>query len=149
MTTSSSPTASALGAQLEQFFADAGGRVAARTRARYERVHARLLRFLEEVDVTDLLGSEPQAVLAMERQFGRTGAFQRLHDPEEFVCCLPVFLSPDWLLPDPADARSQVVLTERLTRQIYSIYRYRLRTCSCTFNNVYTAATTARRRFGP
>lgn len=137
---------SALGALLEEFFADEGSRVADRTRVRYGRVHALLLRFLEEVDVTDLLGSEPQTVLAMEREFGRTGAFQRLHDPEELVCCLPTFLSADWLLPDPADARSQLALTERLTRLIYRIHRYDLRTCCCTFDQVYAAAAAARRK---
>ena len=147
MTTSSgSAAAGSLGALLDQFFADECGRVGDRTRVRYGRVHALLLRFLEEIDVTDLLGSEPQTVLAMEREFGRTGAFQRLHDPEELVCCLPVFLSTDWLLPDLADARSQLVLTERLTRLIYRIHRYDLRTCSCTFDQVYAAAAARRAR---
>ncbi|MBK5217524.1 MAG: hypothetical protein JJE02_08065 [Propionibacteriales bacterium] len=86
----------------------------AATKERYQRVVAHLSDFLDEVDVSRDMGTDPAALLESERQFEPKGAFFRLFDATDLVCCLPTFISERWLLGRLTDARTQVSLVGRL-----------------------------------
>lgn len=84
------------------------------TRQRYGRVMVRMRQFLDTVDVTPHLGTDPASLLEIERDFGRHDAFLRVFDATELVCCLPEFVG-DALLPSHGlDARTQVSVIGRL-----------------------------------
>lgn len=86
----------------------------ASTVRRYRRVFEHLQNFLDIVDAAPLLGTDPAELLEVERGFGHRGAFARVFDATDFVCCLPAFIDEPWLMTTPADARAQVSLMGRL-----------------------------------
>lgn len=86
----------------------------ASTVRRYRRVFEHLQDFLDTVDAAPLLGTDPAELLEVERGFGQRGAFARVFDPTDFVCCLLAFIGEPWLMTAPADARAQVSLMGRL-----------------------------------
>ena len=90
------------------------------TRMRYRRIVNRLQYFLDQVDVTPHLGTDPAAMLEVERDFGRRGSFFRVFGATEFVCCLQAFIADPWLPADRVEARTQISLTGRLLRWLDS-----------------------------
>lgn len=98
----------------DRFVADAGRGKTIATQRRYAQVIARLLQFLDQVDVAPHLGTDAAALLEIERDFGRRGAFLRVLDATELVCCLPEFVGAQWLPSESGPARTQISLTGRL-----------------------------------
>ena len=87
------------------------------------------------------------SLLAAEREFG-PGAFFRVIDFDDLICCLPGFVEPDWLLSMPADRRAQISLTWRLAE---FLDRHRLidrQRVSCAYWDVEGAVRRARQRDG-
>lgn len=85
-----------------------------KTRSRYAVVIATLRFFLDQVDVAPHLGTDPAALLEIERDFGRRGAFFRVFGATELVCCLPEFLERPWLPRQRGMARTQISVVGRL-----------------------------------
>lgn len=130
---------------LQTFFRGEGWSKTGHTRARYQRVHANLLRFLDHADMAPWTGTHPAALLDAERQFGG-GAFFRVLDFDDLICCLPGFVALEWLLSAPADRRAQISLTARL---VVFLDRNRLidrRRVGCAYWDVEGAVRRARRR---
>lgn len=84
------------------------------TRAGYAAVIAKLHLFLDRVDVAPHLGTDPAALLEIERDFGRHGAFFRVLSATELVCCLPEFLERPWLPLKRGSMRTHISLIGRL-----------------------------------
>lgn len=103
---------------LRTFLAEASAGRKEATCARYRRVLDHLRRYLETVDAGQVLGTYYGNLLDAEREFHPDGAFARLFTAHDVILCLPGFVDEAWLLPTPADARSQISLTERLLRWI-------------------------------
>ncbi|WP_028279617.1 hypothetical protein [Arthrobacter sp. H5] len=85
------------------------------TAARYARVEAHLLRYLE-YDGAASLDPRVAVLLALERQFEARAAFSRLLGAEELVFALPRFLGQEWLLEDFHDRLAQISLISRLVQ---------------------------------
>lgn len=113
-------------------------------RARCDRIRDHLRQYVDQADVTVILGEEAQTMLGLERAHDPNGALLRLLDPIEFVQCLPEFLSKDWLLPNPVDAGRQITLTERLARTCRRAVGSSMCSCCRHHDVVYVAATVAR-----
>jgi hypothetical protein len=113
-------------------------------RARCDRVHDQLARFLERMDVTEPLGREAMIMLELEREYDPAGAALRLFDPIELVQCLPTFLSADWLLPNRVDAGRQISLTVGLARACRKASGSTFCSCCRHHDVVQVAATVAR-----
>lgn len=101
---------------LERFLTDMSRGAAVATEKRYTRILRHLQFFLDQVDVAPHLGTDPAAILEVERDFGRHGAFLRIFGATELVCCLPEFLDERWLPSRPGYARTQISLIGRLLR---------------------------------
>ncbi|MBG6189137.1 hypothetical protein IWX64_000057 [Arthrobacter sp. CAN_A212] len=114
--------------------------------ARYYRVMVHLYCYLESVDADAVLGTAAGTLLAAEREFHPSGAFLRLFTAHDLVFCLPGFLDNRWLMQDPADARTQVSLTDRLLRWIRHRYPRDLYYCSSGIHECTVAIRQARRR---
>lgn len=132
---------------LQAFFRGEAWSKTAHTRARYERVHRQLLQFLDHADMARWTGTHPAALLAAERQFGQ-GAFFRVFDFDDLICCLPGLVGPDWLLPMPADRRAQISLTWRLAEFLDRNRLIDRQRVSCAYWDVEGAVRQARRRHG-
>lgn len=106
-----------LPAGLAEFLAQMSVGRRPQTSARYDRVISHLARFAAEVDLDVVgrhLGTACASLLGSEREFGPEGSFWRVFGYDELVCCLPAFVQDEWLLGQPAEARTQVSLTGRL-----------------------------------
>lgn len=118
---------------ISSFFAVEGLGKTESTLRRYQQVHAQLLAFLDDVDPRPWLGPGPAALLEAERHAGGRGAFFRIFDMDELVCCLPGFLADEWLLPGRTNARTQVSLVDRLMRRLLAAGRIDLRDLGCAW----------------
>lgn len=114
--------------------------------ARYYRVMGHLYCYLESVDADAVLGTAAGTLLAAEREFHPSGAFLRLFTAHDLVFCLPGFIDDGWLMPDPADARTQVSLTDRLLRWVRHRYPDDMFHCACGIHECTVAIRRARRR---
>ena len=90
---------------------------------RYDKILRRFRYFLDQVDVSSHLGTDPAAILEIERDFGRRGAFLRVFGATELVCCLPEFLDERWIPTRPGEARTQIGL---IGKMLPWLTRYRL-----------------------
>lgn len=100
----------------DRFLADLSDGKTDRTRSRYAVVIATLRFFLDQIDVAPHLGTEAAALLEIERDFGRRGAFFRVFGAAELMCCLPAFLERPWLPREASMARTQVSVIGRFIR---------------------------------
>lgn len=119
------------------------------TSARYIRVLGHLGRFAAEVEldvVARPLGTDCATLLGCEREFGRGGAFWRIFGYDELVCCLPGFIEGEWLLPQRADARTQVSLTARLLPWLRRRGIIDMSLCACAYWDAEYAVKKARAR---
>lgn len=107
----------------DQFLADMSHGKTEATRMRYHQSLRHLRYFLDQVDVSPHLGTDPAAILEIERDFGRRGAFLRVFGATELVCCLPEFLEERWLRTRSGEARTQISL---IGRMLPWLTRYRL-----------------------
>ena len=101
---------------LEDFLSEVGRGKTHETRIRYRRILGRLQYFLDGLDVAPLVGTEVAALLEIERDFGRLGAFFRVVGPDQLARCLPEFVGPDWLPASRLEARMQISLVGCLVR---------------------------------
>ena len=116
------------------------------TRIRYHRIVNRLQYFLDQIDVTPHLGTDPAAMLEVERDFGRRGSFFRVFGATELVCCLPAFIEDPWLPADRVEARTQISLTGRLLRWLDSHRQMDPFTGNCALWEAQAAVKAARSR---
>lgn len=130
---------------VRRFFVDESRRATGpAARVRCERVRDQLLRYLEQVDVTEALGPETMITLELERGFDPAGAALRLFEPLGLVQCLPGFLDREWLLPAPVDAGRQITLTVRLAAACRKAAESPFCPCCRHHDVVHVAATVAR-----
>lgn len=131
---------------LRSFLQDVGAGRSPSVGARYYRVMVHLSCYLESVDADAVLGTAAGTLLAAEREFHPYGAFRRLFTAHDLVFCLPDFLNDRWLMRDPADARTQISLTDRLLRWVRHRYPDDMFYCACEIRECTVAISQARRR---
>jgi hypothetical protein len=98
---------------LAQFFAeqfDGKRGLAVRRIAEVER----RLRVCCERESDRILTDAERAVLAIERQFNPDGAVARIMHADPLIFFLSIFVKPEWLPPDPVQAKVQLRIVERL-----------------------------------
>ncbi|HET7326234.1 MAG TPA: hypothetical protein VFJ14_03015 [Nocardioidaceae bacterium] len=119
------------------------------TSVRYVRVLEHLARFVAEIKldvVAHQLGTDCAMLLGSEREFDCGSAFWRVFGYDELVCCLPSFIEDEWLLPQHADARTQVSLTARLLPWMRRRGIIDMSLCACAYWDAEYAVKKARAR---
>lgn len=107
---------------LDSFFADVSVSKTECTKARYSRVHAALVRYLDRVDLA-VLGPDSARIVAAEREFNPAHALIRVLTCEDLLFLLLGFVDDSQLPARRADARSHISLTDRL---VGHLIRFRL-----------------------
>lgn len=75
----------------------------------------RRLRECCESEADRILTDTDRAILSIERQFDPDEAVARIMDAEPLIFFLSIFVTPEWLPPDPVQAKVQLRIIERLT----------------------------------